>query len=452
MYVAIRIVVTVVLGLVYAFCIQKHRAAQRIFDREQVIVAAVSAGEVREHHDEDGKHLSRHDTYRFSVKGKEYIGEIETDPEDDVKAIEIRYDPENVANHRKASKRSSGSSPYFPIFFGIAIMGFYFFNLDWVEIRRGTEKFTSCLEAKARTARTARLEATQRNDDAEWLRDFANPSLPTSQALFAAEANAIQARGESSHVEPCSLMRDAQGEACPVSSDSRRVTVSRLDLDVERSPATSVRDLGADVLELSPRAFAIEAEFVKRVPDPFRQAAIQAYVRAKLAGRQSTLELSLSECLLAKAYVAFFEAIQEMAKSWRVEENARLAIAHQVAKYPNLSLPATMAIIVAETCRAIIKEPSRSDKTKEFESERPQSIEELSKLMNRKQLLVMWVAIVVLVAMWLYPPWMYKRSWEGYDWLFSGSGHSIVFSVLGVQSAIVVLVAAGLIVTFRGKR
>lgn len=81
--------------------------------------------------------------------------------------------------------------------------------------------------------------------------------------------------------------------------------------------------------------------------------------------------------------------------------------------------------------------------------------------MTRRQLVAMWGAIALLVATWLYPPWFYtvkhplgdKNGMKhGIEWspLFD-ENHSglIAYWPLLLEDAIILVLAAGLIISFR---
>jgi hypothetical protein len=85
--------------------------------------------------------------------------------------------------------------------------------------------------------------------------------------------------------------------------------------------------------------------------------------------------------------------------------------------------------------------------------------------MTKRQLVVMWVAIALLVATWLYPPWVSSR--YGYDssnlrerhkiwysyWapLWGEHGGLLSYQRLALEDAIIVVLAAGVIVSFRKR-
>ena len=82
--------------------------------------------------------------------------------------------------------------------------------------------------------------------------------------------------------------------------------------------------------------------------------------------------------------------------------------------------------------------------------------------MNRKQLVVLWCGIALIAAMCIYVPWHQAAvtPLNKYDWGTSArSGYGLIFLLeggqhidagrLGVQCALVSVIAAGLIVTFR---
>lgn len=83
--------------------------------------------------------------------------------------------------------------------------------------------------------------------------------------------------------------------------------------------------------------------------------------------------------------------------------------------------------------------------------------------MNKKQTVVMWVAILVIVVMCLYPPWAEVDRVKTLGWSLiwlphktsSGYVHTLAeidFQRLYLQFAIVVLITGGLIVTLRTKK
>jgi len=86
--------------------------------------------------------------------------------------------------------------------------------------------------------------------------------------------------------------------------------------------------------------------------------------------------------------------------------------------------------------------------------------------MNRKQLICLWLGIVVVLALVLYPPWylperrpipgvpdFIEPASTGYTWIFNlPSGSSVDLSRFGIQVGIVLLPTAALILTFRTKR
>ena len=88
--------------------------------------------------------------------------------------------------------------------------------------------------------------------------------------------------------------------------------------------------------------------------------------------------------------------------------------------------------------------------------------------MNRKQKICLWVCIIIIVVMGIYPPWVMPatfkhvdghtakhRSYYGYHPIWEGIGNSkasIDFHRLGLQWAIVSVITGGLIVTFKDKK
>lgn len=87
--------------------------------------------------------------------------------------------------------------------------------------------------------------------------------------------------------------------------------------------------------------------------------------------------------------------------------------------------------------------------------------------MNKKQLISLWVGIVIIVLMGLFPPWFFmtvsSRSGMGYrratNYKFitprprSGNIEAeIDFSLLCIQWVIVAAITTGLVVTFKDKK
>ena len=84
--------------------------------------------------------------------------------------------------------------------------------------------------------------------------------------------------------------------------------------------------------------------------------------------------------------------------------------------------------------------------------------------MNKRQTIVLWIGIIILVLMGIFPPihidisdrfWRGDgpRPWEpGYDFLFTMLPSKISFSKLFIQWFIIAVVTGGLIVTFKDKK
>ncbi len=94
--------------------------------------------------------------------------------------------------------------------------------------------------------------------------------------------------------------------------------------------------------------------------------------------------------------------------------------------------------------------------------------------MNRKQKICLWVGIVAIVVMGLFPPWVleYEKqnivgSWEGrryeyryttepgsYSWIGTPPARAKFVDLyrLGIQYFVVAVVTAGLIITLRDKK
>ena len=84
--------------------------------------------------------------------------------------------------------------------------------------------------------------------------------------------------------------------------------------------------------------------------------------------------------------------------------------------------------------------------------------------MNRKQVICLWIGIIVIVLLGLYPPWMIIiESQVRGDSGFIGKGRHFMLhqynkqwqidtSRLGVQWIIVAVITGGLVVTFSGKK
>lgn len=79
--------------------------------------------------------------------------------------------------------------------------------------------------------------------------------------------------------------------------------------------------------------------------------------------------------------------------------------------------------------------------------------------MNRKQLIVMWYGIAIIILMLLFPPVEAQKlddtgefvlHYFTYDFLFNRQ--YIEFTILVFQCVIVSIVTAGLIVTFKDKK
>ena len=78
--------------------------------------------------------------------------------------------------------------------------------------------------------------------------------------------------------------------------------------------------------------------------------------------------------------------------------------------------------------------------------------------MSKRQLVIMWIAIVLLVATWIYPPWIrishpvgsptsYSMEWSA---LFDPTENGMIaYWPLLLEDAIIVAFAAGLILSFR---
>ena len=80
--------------------------------------------------------------------------------------------------------------------------------------------------------------------------------------------------------------------------------------------------------------------------------------------------------------------------------------------------------------------------------------------MNRKSLVVMWAAIILLVVSWLYPPSEVfgERKWyplfdfaigEHVEHVLEPAYRKIDYQRLLVEDGIIILIAAGLIITLR---
>lgn len=98
--------------------------------------------------------------------------------------------------------------------------------------------------------------------------------------------------------------------------------------------------------------------------------------------------------------------------------------------------------------------------------------------MNKKQLVVMWIGIIIIVMMGIFPPWVSistirnpetifgdwtttKRYYYGYNPIWKGIGDSyevshpaasIDFHRLGLQWAITAVFTGGFMVTFKNKK
>ena len=86
--------------------------------------------------------------------------------------------------------------------------------------------------------------------------------------------------------------------------------------------------------------------------------------------------------------------------------------------------------------------------------------------MNRKQTILMWVGILALVGMSLYPPWVARSlhdgvvvKYIGHSWMTRAPApdlkycfKSIDFDRLGIQWGMVVVITIGLMLTFRDKK
>jgi len=81
--------------------------------------------------------------------------------------------------------------------------------------------------------------------------------------------------------------------------------------------------------------------------------------------------------------------------------------------------------------------------------------------MNRKQKIVLWIGIAIVVLMGLFPPWMgYIKAERGYIrhtfiWYHPAArnmGMRIDVPHLCVQWSIIVAITGGLIITFKNKK
>jgi len=84
--------------------------------------------------------------------------------------------------------------------------------------------------------------------------------------------------------------------------------------------------------------------------------------------------------------------------------------------------------------------------------------------MNRKQKICLWVGIVAIVVMGLFPPWVFLYGEKAYagpygwigtspSWLGSGTKCNFVdLHRLGIQYFVVAVVTSGLIITLKDKK
>lgn len=71
--------------------------------------------------------------------------------------------------------------------------------------------------------------------------------------------------------------------------------------------------------------------------------------------------------------------------------------------------------------------------------------------MNRKQIIVLWLAIGIIATMCLFPPWTGSRI-KGFGQFHRFGQHHIDTRRLAIQIAPVALVAGGLIVTLQRRK
>jgi hypothetical protein len=83
--------------------------------------------------------------------------------------------------------------------------------------------------------------------------------------------------------------------------------------------------------------------------------------------------------------------------------------------------------------------------------------------MNRRQMILMWLGILALVGVCLYPPWVGRTrdgvliEYVGHSWITRAPDSryavkSIDFGRLGIQWGMVVVITIGLMLTFRDKK
>jgi hypothetical protein len=78
--------------------------------------------------------------------------------------------------------------------------------------------------------------------------------------------------------------------------------------------------------------------------------------------------------------------------------------------------------------------------------------------MNKKQLIVMWVGIAIIILMGIFPPWIVTVQGTdnilGHAFILSRTGrkYDINASFLFVQWIMVVAITGGLIITFKDKK
>jgi len=79
---------------------------------------------------------------------------------------------------------------------------------------------------------------------------------------------------------------------------------------------------------------------------------------------------------------------------------------------------------------------------------------------RQKQIIIVWLALAILIASWLYPPWIYVHSpWgeriyegTGFRFLLDDRGQKIDWVRLILIDSVVVAIAGGLLFTFRSGK
>lgn len=79
--------------------------------------------------------------------------------------------------------------------------------------------------------------------------------------------------------------------------------------------------------------------------------------------------------------------------------------------------------------------------------------------MTKRQLVIMWIAIALLVATWIYPPWVSSTygSWRGKRWftywapIWDERGGLLSYQRVFLEDAIIAALAVGLIISFQKR-